>query len=466
MACFVCPANTFHAQVTNPKSIAFQPVSLDGQKVITAPVTNTPRPSYQPPLGMTAADVQRQVNENAMRNIGYPPPVIPPSDPMARHQFLLEQQRQNQTNKKQQQIAELHALLREDLPQVSNAAEAEWIKQTSHYRSAFNSLMNMHQGKEPFSIKHAVFLIENAWYNNTLSLTEFYKQVGTKASALKLLMKRENIHAGNNLGLNYLIQKLFTEKVEEYRDGKVYRVHQPLKYDFDDFSGEADWSKMFVSKLLKTGKGQCHSLPLLYLILAEEVGAQAWMSLAPEHSFIIFSDNQRRTFYNYETTCGSAVNPDWLMESGFINTTAIQNRIYLDTLGRNGLMATLIADLIMGYTNKFGYDTYMESMVDSLIAIHPLSLQGQMFRADLLTLKTKESIRKAGNPPLEKLNLYPEAFANYTAMIEQYDKIDQMGYVQMPKEDYERWLASLSEERRKQEKEQLKTQIKSNAKSK
>ena len=277
-------------------------------------------------------------------------------------------------------------------------------------------------------------------------------------------MKNEKISENNNLGKNYAIQKLFSEKITEYKDNKLYKTYNPFGYDFEDYTGLEDWSKMFVSKLLSTGKGQCHSLPLLYLILAEEINASAWLSLAPEHSFIQFSDNRKSLFYNFETTNGNSVSTDWIMESGYINTQAIKNGIYLDTLGKRELMSTLLADLVMGYTTKFGYDEFVFTMVDSLLATNPKSIQGQIFKADLLALKTNQALQKVGNPPIEKIKEYSEANVYYTDLMKQYEIIKNLGYMQMPSEMYNEWLLSLNSEKNKQEKQKLQTSIISNVK--
>lgn len=416
---------------------------------------------YSSPLGGTANDVFRQNQNAANQRMGYEPPVVPPSNPVLTHQFIFQQAQK--TSREQQQLPEVQKLLKKDIPVYP--VNAERLNTTRNYHQAYQALVDMQNGIQPFSLKQAVFLIENAWHDNSLNYEEYITNIEQKTAALTVLMKTEGIEPSNQLGKNYLIQKLLTERVTEYRNNTAYRVHQPFVYDFDDYMGEKDWSKMFVTKLLKTGKGQCHSLPLLYLILAEETETQAWLSLAPEHSFIMFSDQQNRSFYNYETTSGQIVSENWLMESGYINTTAIQNRIYLDTLSRKDLMATLLADLIMGYTNKFSYDNFVISMVENLLAFSPNSLQGQMFKAEILAIKTKMSLQKAGNPPVEQLSNYPEAQASYTALLRHYDYIDQLGYVEMPKEMYEQWLASLETEIRKREQQSLKNQLIKDAKT-
>jgi len=451
LAGFILPALHSYGQISHP----FPP---QHPNPVVPAASNKP---YSSPLGGTANDIFQQNQNAANKRIGYETPVVPPSNPVLTHQFILQQAQK--TSREQQQLREIQKLLKKDIPVYPVTTER--LNNTQHYHQAYQALLEMQNGIQPFSLKQAVFLIENAWYDNSLDYEEYATRIKKKTSALNTLMKTEGIASSNQLGKNYLIQKLMTERITEYRNNIAYQVHQPFIYDFDDYMGEKDWSKMFVTKLLKTGKGQCHSLPLLYLILAEETGTEAWLSLAPEHSFIMFSDQQKRSFYNYETTSGQIVSENWLMESGYINSAAIQNRIYLDTLSRKDLMAALLADLIMGYTNKFSYDNFVISMVENLLMLSPKSIQGQMLKAEILGIKTKMSLQKVGNPPVEQLSNYPEAQANYTALLRHYDYIDQLGYVEIPKEIYEQWLSSLETEIRKREQQSLKNQLIKDAKT-
>jgi hypothetical protein len=81
------------------------------------------------------------------------------------------------------------------------------------------------------------------------------------------------------------------------RAGKWTGLRMPMRYDFHDYRGEGDYRQQFVTKLLQTNTGQCHSLPLLYKILAEEMGVKAYLAFAPNHSYIRHQDEQGR-WYN------------------------------------------------------------------------------------------------------------------------------------------------------------------------
>lgn len=387
---------------------------------------------------MTADQIIRQNNQNTLNNLGYQTPQVPPADPYQRDLYIKQNAQQAKQRKQQAYLEEIYKILNEDLPDLPGPADEQRLIETKNYQDVFLEIQNMQYGNSEFSLKRAVFLIENAWFNNSLDYSKYTAQIEKKVNLIKLIATQNNIEPTNHLGYNYIIQKLFSESIVESKT----ITHLPFGYDFEDFMGEKDWSKMFVTKLLDSGKGQCHSLPLLYLILAEQTNTKAWLSYAPEHSYIMFSDNTKKAFYNFETTNGNVVSVDWIMESGFVNTPSIRNRIYLDTLSRNQLISTLVADLVMGYTNKFGYDEFVGTMVDYALTLNPKSIQGLIFKADLQVLKTEQALKKAGNPPIKEINLYPDAYSNYAELLRQYDYIDALGYSRMPKELYEKWLAS------------------------
>ena len=58
-----------------------------------------------------------------------------------------------------------------DLPSLSNE------KGTEYYEQAFKKLDSMLDGKEPMSIKQAVFAVENAYFENKLDYTQYEKVI-------------------------------------------------------------------------------------------------------------------------------------------------------------------------------------------------------------------------------------------------------------------------------------------------
>jgi hypothetical protein len=78
----------------------------------------------------------------------------------------------------------------------------------------------------------------------------------------KEILKQEKLSTNDNLAKNYAIRQLYSHKTQA-ADKRTHSIKtiNPYQYDFEDFRGDKDWTKMFVTKLLLTGKAnaiQCH----------------------------------------------------------------------------------------------------------------------------------------------------------------------------------------------------------------
>ena len=332
------------------------------------------------------------------------------------------------------------------------------LEETKIYRSTYNQLLKEFN-PDSFSIVKATYLVENAYYNNTLPFDRFANAINARAALVKQILKREHIDPKNNTALNYGIQKLFSQP-NNYSNSKTKRTItvQPVKYDFKDFKGEKDLSQVFVTKLLTSGTGQCHSMPLLYLCVAEMLGAKANLSLAPEHSFIqIFDNNGKRL--SFECTNGNLVSENWLLQSGFINAAALKNKTYLDTLSQRKLFAQCLADLAIGYQKRFGYDDFLKQIQQKIEQIDSTNLSAKILNANIATVTAMNEIKAAGNPKPQDLPKYPQAYQAYQQMIESYQQLDNTGFQNIPKETYQTWRKSIKKEQQNQKTKELQRQM-------
>lgn len=381
------------------------------------------------------------------------------------NQHFIEQQNQqvlrqhnqlaNATNSRQvQQLAEIER----DLMQEKFYREhREWLNKTAGYRDAYSQLLQLNP--DSFSITKAVFIIENAWYGNKYTLEQFRTRLQLEAKIIRQQLKNEKLDVKDNLALNYGIQKRFKQSIYYYDPRKKKTITiKPFGYDFEDFQGEKDYAKMFVTKMMIKGNGQCHSMPLMYLMLAEQLGAKAWLSLAPQHSFVQFADRSNNLM-NFETTNGNLVSSNWLLQSGFINANALKEKTYLDTLSQKQLFAQCLSDLLLGYLNKFNYDDFAEQMRQQIAAIDPGNTTTLLIDANIKTQIAAQKINEAGRPKEKDLPQFPEAYQAYLDMMVAYEKVDGKGYQDMPKEAYQKWLKTIEQEKKKQENLQLKEKM-------
>ena len=326
---------------------------------------------------------------------------------------------------------------------------------TKPFWDAMVTLADMANGSRPFSITEAIFTVENAYFHNQLAEDMFYRTINARVELCKQIMQREKLNPNNNLAKNYAIQKLYERDNDFINPITKKAVKVPkLQYDFTDFMGDSSHTAMFISKLLATGKGQCHSMPLLYLAIAEQLGAKANLSLAPAHSFIRFSDDDG-SMYNYETTNGSVVSDNWMLQSGYINTTAIKNKIYLDTLSQKQLLAYCMLDLAMGYQHDYGYDGFTEVALKYALQLDPNGIIENIMLSNVWEQKIQKAIRYYGIQNKDQFEQNPITKTLQHKLFQQYDIIDNLGHQDMPKEAYTAWLQSVNAEKEKQDEEEL-----------
>jgi hypothetical protein len=330
------------------------------------------------------------------------------------------------------------------------------------YREAFAKLSGMNP--DHFSLSQAVYEVENAYLDRQLTRACFSHALQVRVEQVRQILKTQGLSSNNNLSVNYAIQQLF-EHPNVYYDGDTKLIHTvpPFKYDFNDYMGEKDYTKLFASKLLATGSGQCHSLPLVYLMIAEQLDAKAWLSLAPEHSFIQFTDCHGRLL-DYETTNGNIVSGSWMAASGYINAKALRHKTYLDTLSQRQLYARCLGDLLLGYLKKFPYDDFAREISSSILRIDPSNITVLIVDANLKRAIALREIAAAGKPKPEDLPKYPRAYQSYLDMKEAIIKVDDLGYQDMPTDAYQAWLKSIETEKKKLTTEKLQERIRLEAK--
>ncbi len=406
--------NSF-GQIKTPKTptvSTFKPVNTN-----TTQTNQTPRQNYVPQSNGTTIyenDLKRQQSKQQMIN-----------------EFRREAETTNSTSS-----------VSYSLPSYGH------IPETNHYKTAFAELSKMEDTS--FSVQRAEFLVENAFYENKGNYEHFDKVIAEIGQFILWKMEELNYDKNSNLAKNLILLQFFSDtlKIESKQ-----MEHLPFKYEFDDYMGHNDWSNMFVEKLLRTNKGQCHSLPLLYLILAEEIGANAYLTFSPNHSYIKFQDDNDK-WINVELTNGMLTTDAFILQSGYMKAEALQSKIYMQPLTQKQLLSEMMVDLAKGYSVKFGYDEFVEKVLEKAIELYPNNIFAQMTKSDYRTLHFFY-VQKQLNVKPNEIQNYPKAKELLDKMYEQYDLIDNLGYEEMPLEDYEKWLNSLNEAKQQQESKQI-----------
>lgn len=319
------------------------------------------------------------------------------------------------------------------------------------YEQVYTDIENMLSNKIELNFKDAVILTEYAYYNGKLETGIIDEQYETLCRLVNGISNTELItYIGEDKDIitkHAAIFKVLTSPILIPIDSMLIYEHKPLTYDFEDPLGQSDWEKMFVTKLLKTRKGNCHSLPYLYKILADELNIPCHLAFAPNHIYIkSFSEKSR--WYNTELTSATFPIDAWIIASGYVTIDAIRNGLYMDTLSNKQSVANCLVDLAQGYQHKYGKENpeFVIKCCNTTLQYHPTNVNALLTKAEAQKYYI-HSLMKA-----KKLRKVEELFDDqsikemYSEMESIYIWLHKSGYRQMPEEMYMQWLDLLRKE--------------------
>ena len=141
--------------------------------------------------------------------------------------------------------------------------------------------------------------------------------------------------------------KMLAVKKYLYESG-AWNNGQSYQYDFDDPKGTKIINKLLPT-YLTTKKGNCISMPLLFIVLGQRLGIDVMASTAPLHVLVKYTDSNTGQSYNLETTSGANPSRDmWYQQTMHITDQALASKIYLQKLSKRetvAVMATLGGEL-------------------------------------------------------------------------------------------------------------------------
>ena len=332
------------------------------------------------------------------------------------------------------------------------------------YNDSYQTIDNMLEDKQKYSFKNAVFSVEEAYYQGKLDTVALNREIEfLKRFAQSILKNRD---------LEY--KEADKEKVSKY--SAVYSImcrslpiaykdtviqYKPFAYDFTDVFGHNDLPNLFVSKLLITKKGNCNSMPYLYKILAEELGVEANLALAPNHVYI---KHQIKSigWFNTELTSGIFPEDGWMMASGYIHLDAIKNGVFMKALNNKESLALCLFDLAQAYNRSFPGNSgeFVLKALNRAVEVYPNFAKGLILRAETHKKQFEKQMHYQNLDPNNSANIKiaqqdPKTKELMELMKKEYGHIYDLGYRQMPEDMYLDWLLSLRTERNKYENKKL-----------
>lgn len=303
------------------------------------------------------------------------------------------------------------------------------------YEQAFQEQQQMLAGKLPMNFSRAVFLTENSYYQGMLDYSVFTKDLKNIAAQLKKFIIDSELTQFKTAA-NWAVFTYMTE-------GNEVNNNQPYTYDFEDYFGDKDMSKMFVTKLMNTKKGNCHSMPYLYKMLCDEMGAQSQLAIAPNHVYIKHISEAGR-WANVELTSASFPKDGRIIKELAIPQKALENKIYLEPLTSQESIALTLFDLANNYESQFGMDSFYLRVLDTALHYYskcvPLLMNKANYFEHMVELEQNKAV-----PNTAQIQQYKQSQTEVLA------RMKELGHLDMPDKLYQKWLDFMEKEKRKYE---------------
>lgn len=409
-------------------------------------------PGYSISMGAHANDIKEQtyrIAEQASGTYINRPYLTAEQNKQRRIGYLLQQSENTKNTIQQHQVVlelinEVHTDEQAKRTNSSYYKSAGFIAKTKPYQDAMQNLEKQLNGQEKLSLSETYYQVENAYGNSYLSKDEYERILKQSVDFIRNYMRQQGMDINNNEAKNKAIQKFLNDKLTitvpqgEPQPGKKI-THQPFFYDYEDFEGETDHRNFFITKCLATGAGQCNSLPAVYNILAEGIGAKCYLTFAPQHSFVKYPDATGQ-IHSYEPTSAWDISDRWYIEHMFINPQAIQHRIYLDTLNKKQIVANALLDLAFGYMKKYGAadGAFVRDCIRTAMKEFPKrnNIYTYLVYSSLLARQLERVLYENNIKDLKYIGTIPEASGLYQALLKNEETIKKLGYQEIPEQLY------------------------------
>lgn len=151
-------------------------------------------------------------------------------------------------------------------------------------------------------------------------------------------------------------------------DAGPWNGNKAYSYDLDDPLGTKIANKL-LPRYIDTRKGNCVSMPFLFIILGQRLGLDITASTAPLHIFVKYTDRQTHQTINLEATSGATVARDvWMRQQMPMTDASIQNGLYLQKLTKKETIALMAVSLSESYSSTKQYKKAV--LISDLILEH------------------------------------------------------------------------------------------------
>lgn len=162
-------------------------------------------------------------------------------------------------------------------------------------------------------------------------------------------------------------------------DAGPWNGNEPFVYDHDDPYGQ-DLRNKLLATYFDTRRGNCVSMPILQLIVAERLGLNVSLSTAPLHVFMRYTNPTNGRSIAIESTSGGhpARESEYFEKMG-VTQRQVDSGIYLGVLTKRQTIAVMASTVTEWLISQGRYDEAI-AVADVLLEYYPTDVHAMLSR--------------------------------------------------------------------------------------
>ena len=208
------------------------------------------------------------------------------------------------------------------------------------------------------------------------------------------------------------LQKMETLIQYLYKAGP-WNDNQPFRYDLDDPFGRNIHNKLLPT-YLQTKRGNCISMPLLFILLGKNLGIDVTIATAPRHLFVKYRLDDG-VFRNFEATSGGPKLDSSYRRDMPMTEQALANGMYMRPLSKKETVA-MMAGSLMEFYEKQGQHERRIALANLALGYYP-QYDGAMLHMitsylSLMEREFKDKYRSPADIPMKERTRYVQLGKN------------------------------------------------------
>lgn len=225
-----------------------------------------------------------------------------------------------------------------------------------------------------------------------------------------------------------------------------WNQNQPFQYDFSDPKGTRVRNKL-LPNYLASRKGNCVSMPFLFIALGQKLGIDVTAALAPSHVFVKYRNEAGKWFNLEATSTGGPTSDASYREQAPMTDEAIANGLYMRPLSKKETVTVMLLTLAQHYAEQRQYGLVV-AVSNLILKHHPKSVTALLLRSgaygrlfDIGMQEFEEMRGMVPFPPEERMLL--QHYARYNQA--DFERAEALGWRVPTPENDQRYLRKVQE---------------------